>query len=254
MLKIGIMSDLHTEMGEGIPLVDADVVVYAGDIGYGTRAVFEIASVGSYRKILVPGNHEYYGGEINSERTAMKMAGARDGVDVLDCNSVVISGVRFLGCTMWTDFELYGSDEDVINYYVERGDYSMNDFRGQIRDSGSTHGYFSALRSRLIHKANLEWLVARLREKFYGPTVVVTHHTPSEKSVHYRYKTVGKEVNPCYTSNLEWVMKKYSPNMWVHGHTHVNFDYMIGSTRIVCNPRGYPYELHRNYEPLILRI
>jgi hypothetical protein len=69
--------------------------------------------------------------------------------------------------------------------------------------------------------------------------VVVGHHSPSKQSTHemYAHDTV---MNGGYSSDLdEFIMNHPEIKLWTHGHTHHPFDYMIGETRIMCNPRGY---------------
>jgi hypothetical protein len=71
------------------------------------------------------------------------------------------------------------------------------------------------------------------------PVVVVGHHAPSRASTHPRYRTEFV-VNGAYSSNLdEFILDRRQIRLWTHGHTHEDFDYMIGTTRVVCNPRGY---------------
>jgi Icc-related predicted phosphoesterase len=87
-----------------------------------------------------------------------------------------------------------------------------------------------------------------LSQKFDGPTVVVTHHAPSPRSIAPKF--ADSELNPAFTSNLEPLIEHYQPALWVHGHMHNSSDYKIGQTRVVCNPRGYfPDELNPLFNP-----
>ena len=70
--------------------------------------------------------------------------------------------------------------------------------------------------------------------------VVVTHHAPSRASVAPRF--AGQRLNPAFVSGLESLIEAGRPSLWVHGHTHTSFDYRLGKTRVICNPRGYPGE------------
>jgi Icc-related predicted phosphoesterase len=110
---------------------------------------------------------------------------------------------------------------------------SMNDYqivsRGtRVLTPDDTVAWF------LESKAFIE---AELRRPFDGPTVVVTHHLPSSKSIAPQYK--GDPLNPCFASDLDSIFETYQPEAWIHGHTHSSFDYTSGKTRVVCNPRGY---------------
>jgi hypothetical protein len=82
-----------------------------------------------------------------------------------------------------------------------------------------------------------DWLTRKLSEHFDGPTVVVTHHGPSTRSIHPRF--AGSPLNNGFVSNVESLMDAQRVALWVHGHTHDSFDYAVRGTRVVCNPRGY---------------
>jgi hypothetical protein len=81
------------------------------------------------------------------------------------------------------------------------------------------------------------WLEARLAEPYAGPTVVITHHAPSPKSIHPRF--AGSSLNACFASDAERLLDGSRARLWIHGHMHDSFDYCVNRTRVVCNPRGY---------------
>ena len=87
------------------------------------------------------------------------------------------------------------------------------------------------------HAQQIRWLKDQLQEPFPGKTVVVTHHLPSARSVADRYKT--DLLSACFASELDHLFGPMA--LWVHGHTHDCFDYDVGGTRVVCNPRGYTH-------------
>lgn len=93
-----------------------------------------------------------------------------------------------------------------------------------------------------------------LRRPFDGATVLVTHHLPSYRSVAPNFG--GHPLNPCYASNLDGLIERYKPALWIHGHTHMSCDYQLGATRVVCNPRGYVnHNLNVDFKAgLVLRI
>ena len=111
-------------------------------------------------------------------------------------------------------------------------DYEMNHDTGGVM-------HFNLSFAQALFEKNNAWLQSVLARPFDGKTVVVTHHAPSLKSIHSDYKS--NEWNPCFVSDLEKLMD--GVGFWVHGHTHSSFDYQIGKTRVVCNPRGYPNDL-----------
>jgi predicted phosphodiesterase len=245
-VKIRVLSDLHLEFQHWAPpKVDADVVVLAGDIHVGNRGVeWACRHFALSRVVYVPGNHEFYGEHMQNLRRDLLREGGDSGVDVLDGHDLVIGGVRFLGATLWTDFALHGTDVGSIDRAMADADYGMNDFR-LIRYG--ERGSFLPKDARAIHLAQVRWLRIKLAEEFLGPTIVVTHHLPHRDSIHPRYK--GSELNPSFASDLSDLMGP-SVSLWIHGHTHESFDYVVNGTRVVCNPRGYaPMELNPVFDP-----
>jgi len=230
-MRIHVLSDLHIEIGSYLPHeVECDVVVLAGDIGNHTSGIEWARRVWPDQQIIyVPGNHEYYGLERTSTLQAMREAASKLRVHLLDNDEVVIGGVRFLGSTIWTDFNLFG--EPTKQQAMSVGKRCLNDFR-LIKEQGRV---FSPERSIEIHEASLAWLSAKLKEDFVGETVVVTHHLPSMQSVSDRFKM--SILSACFASNLDDMFGRSA--LWIHGHTHDSLDYVQNSTRVLCNPRGY---------------
>ena len=233
-MKLHILSDLHTEFSDfDPPETDADVVVLAGDIGVGTGGIeWAARQVQVTPVVYVPGNHEYYGQDIGN--TDQLFAAATADIHVLSNNVLELDGIRFLGSTLWTDFQLYGQGEAW---------FSRNSAKRLIEDFTSISNgarLFTPEDSVEIHEASKAWLVGELQTEFDGPTVVVTHHLPASPSIAAQYK--NDPLNPAFASRLEGIIEKYQPELWIHGHTHVPCDYEIFGTRVVCNPRGYPSE------------
>ena len=233
-MKLHILSDLHTEFHEfSPPETDADVVVLAGDIGVGLDGIAWAArEFPELPVVYVPGNHEFYGYDIGF--VDRLKAAEHPNVHVLDNNTLDIDGVRFLGCTLWTDFKLNGEGE--AWFARQRAKRLIEDF-ASICNGGRR---FTPEYSVELHEASKAWLVGELERKFEGPTVVVTHHLPALLSVAKRY--ANDPLNPAFASRLEDVIERYGPELWIHGHTHVPCDYELFDTRVVCNPRGYPGE------------
>jgi 3',5'-cyclic AMP phosphodiesterase CpdA len=241
-MRIHVMSDLHLEFHDfSPPPLDCDVVVLAGDIAEGHRGVTWARS--HFRKpvILVAGNHEFY----NRDRRAMShifgalsSAADKEGSNIHFCERrrVDMSGVRFLGCTLWTDFSVQGQTHLAL-LEARRG---LWDFNGGIWVTTGYEGEreeFTPELSVAIHRRSVSWLDEELAKPFDGTTVVVTHHAPSLRSSHPVF--AGAPLNGCFASSLEWLIEKHQPALWVHGHMHNFSDYRIGNTRVVCNPRGY---------------
>lgn len=238
-MRIQVLSDLHLEFMQDVPRalteflvpeVVGDVLVLAGDIGLGTQGMDAFAST-KVPVIYVAGNHEYYHANLNLVNRQLRERAEGLGFHYLDKAPVEINGVRFLGCTLWTDFHLYLG--------LKRS--SMRAAQKQVRDFScitTSHGLFSPEQSVGLHRTSVAWLEQELRRPFSGPTVVVTHHAPSARSVAYRFQR--NELNPAFVSDLDRFAGQAA--IWVHGHTHDSFDYDWRGTRVVCNPRGYPIQ------------
>jgi len=227
-MKLQVMSDIHLEHAPFYPeQSDADIVVLAGDIATGSDGVLWARDTFQCSVIYVCGNHEYHDPclSISEHMAAMKEAAKGSNVMLLDNDIFEIGGVRFLGTTMWTDL----SDFETILYC---------DHDNIVVEHGSENDpiHFSVEKHQMLFDQNREWLRAQLAEPFTGKTVVVTHHAPSLMSLHPQHE--GNPWNPCFMTDLEELMS--GVGFWIHGHTHNSFNYQIGGTRVVCNPRGYP--------------
>ena len=233
-MKIHIISDLHLEFAKFHPHSasnEADVIVLPGDIGKGIQGVNWAREQWPDKEIIyVCGNHEFYGLEINGTHAQIKQAGIDKNVHVLDNDEIIIDGVRFLGCPIWTDFKLFG--DALQKECMLQGEKGLNDFR--LIAMGERK--FRVQDSIDLHNESVKWLEMKLkRESFDGATVVVTHHLPSTNSVVARYKL--DLLSACFASNLDHLLG--FSELWIHGHTHDSLDYVQEGTRVVCNPRGY---------------
>jgi predicted phosphodiesterase len=247
-MKVRVLSDLHLEFQDWVPpKSDADVIVLAGDIHLGVSGVeWARRTFPSSPIVYVPGNHEFYGEHMQDLMEELFSMGRRLGVDVLDGHSVVIDGVRFLGATLWTDFGLQGDDPRSIERAMAHAQYGMYDF--QVIRCGDNRKFRPA-DARAIHLTQVRWLRSQLADQSVGTTVVVTHHLPHRQSIHPKYKE--SDLNPGFASDLSDLMGP-PVSLWIHGHTHESFDYVMNGTRIVCNPRGYsPMELNPEFDPLL---
>ena len=175
------MSDRHPPFV--VPQAEADLVILAGDIHNGTAAVDWAEKAFAGKPVLyVPGNHEYYDGEYHEVAESLRQRTATSNVRLLDNDELVIGGVRFLGSTLWTDFELFG--EMTLVPAIEESLKYVVDFRA-IRYGGE--GLFTPEQSVVLHRKAREWLAAKLAEPYAGSTVVITHHAPHPLSVHPKW-------------------------------------------------------------------
>jgi len=242
-VRIHILSDLHVEFGEFVPPpVDADVVVLAGDTHVGMRGLSWAQNVFTDHPVLyVLGNHEFYGQA--TPRLVQKLKSAAEGtnVHVLENDPVDLGGCTFLGATLWSDFELCG-DRDGAAYEAQQ---AMTDYR-RIRVSPN----FRRLRpsdTAALHFQTRAWL-REATHNTCGKIVVVTHHAPSARSLPEIFR--DDVLSSAYASAMDRDIEELGVGLWIHGHLHTSSDYRIGSTRVICNPRGYyPDELNPGFNP-----
>lgn len=232
-MKIHVLSDLHTDVADfAIPESDADVVVLAGDIGIGVHAVDWSAQATDKPVVFVPGNHEYYREKrLDFPDRLRATAGNYSNVHLLMNSMTVIGGVRFLGTTLWTDMQLHGDRRSAIN----AAEWRLTDYK-LIR---TTPGYrkLRATDTCRWHDEAVLWLWEQFRQPFDGPTVVVTHHAPSARSLPEGFRL--DILSAAYASHLDDLVAASGATLWIHGHIHTHADYRIDHTRVVCNPRGY---------------
>ena len=234
-MKLNILSDLHLGFGAmELPVNDADVVVLAGDI---SRPRESIAWALKFEKpvLYVPGNHEFYGGSIDGAIEELQRLSRGTQIHVLDNRAVVMDGVRFLGTTLWTDFELFDDPPQRVAAKAEARRL-MRDF-SRIRARESSADIFTPEDSVELFRCHSAWLESRLAEVHAGPTVVITHHAPSRHSIHPRF--ADSLLNACFVSDAAHLLDADRVTLWIHGHTHDSFDHRVNGTRVVCNPRGY---------------
>ena len=232
-MRLRILSDLHLEIWPiELPPADADVVILAGDIDNGAEGINWASRNFDAPILYVPGNHEPYDGEFEGTREALRCAARRNGIGLLDCGERVIGNVRFLGCTLWTDYSL---EPQATRANCIEAARKINPDYHVIHNGERTFAPEDAIARHREHRA---WLAQALERPFEGTTVVVTHFAPHPGSIAPAY--ANDPSNPGFVVNLESMMGR-AP-LWIHGHTHTFFDYNASGTRIVCNPRGYPGE------------
>lgn len=251
-MRIHLLSDLHLEnamMPRSYTPPDCDLVILAGDISPGLPGVvwakhmFKDVPV-----IYVPGNHEYYLKRPMDEQLAkMRAEAAGSNIHILDNETMEFGGVRFIGTTLWADFDLYG--QNFLHQIIAQK--AMSDYYFAYTAPGILLTADDTLK---LHQIARQFLTEELFKPFDGKTVVVTHHGPCEKSVHPRWHM--HPVTPAFVSRLENLMFDFKPELWVHGHVHDGFDYVVDQTRVVANPRGYvPKENNGTFnDQLVLTI
>jgi hypothetical protein len=178
-MKLCILSDLHLEFVPFVPpMVDSNVVILAGDIQSGDKGViWAMANFPHSEVIYVPGNHEYYGQSLPDHTRKLINIAKGSNVHVLDNEAFISGEVVFLGCTLWTDFELFGNPR-VAGYYATQ---NLTDYR-RIRVSPS-YRRLRSIDTAGIHKASCHWLALQFKQYPGKKLVVVSHHAPSPRSL-----------------------------------------------------------------------
>jgi Icc-related predicted phosphoesterase len=240
-MRLQIFSDIHIDVVDGFePRLEpgVDVVVVAGDVCEGfDRGMRWLRTHlgGEVAIVLVAGNHEYFRRVRSAERIAGAAAACEHRIAYLDDAELVLGGVRFIGSTLWADYELYGADRR--DEMMEIARRRMMDHRRILE---APDRYLTPEDSLTLHQTSRAWLTRCLATPHDGPTVVVTHHGPHPSSLANRYRE--DLLSAAFISDLSAFIERHAPALWVHGHTHVGLDYQVGPTRIVCNPRGYGSE------------
>lgn len=241
-MRLRILSDLHVEVaGFEPPRADADLVVLAGDIHNGERApLWARAAFPGQEIVLVAGNHEFYDGEYFGTLGRMRAAAQAARVRLLENEAILIGGVRLLGCTLWTDYRLFEAGGRLpalpAKAAMDANRRLLADYKAIRVADGQGERLFSPEDSARLHEGSREWLRSELGRAHHGPTVVVTHHLPSWRSVHPAFASWVS--NAGFASELDDLLVR--ADLWIHGHTHTTQRYRVGDTRVVCNPRGYP--------------
>jgi predicted phosphohydrolase len=196
---------------------------------------------------VVLGNHDYFGSSITGTEREARAVCEELGMHLIanDCLNVS-NDLRIAGGTLWTDFVLYDKGDGIAQAEaMVHAKHAMEDFSTAIdRDefSGSMTKNLSPADSVALHRETVRFLRNALSTSFVGATVVVTHHAPHPESVVGEFS--GDPLSAAFCSDLSPVIEEFSPELWIHGHTHASLDYVVdgngggGSTRIVCNPRA----------------
>jgi len=281
-MKIKLVSDLHLEFSDINIENDQnyDVLILGGDICIAQdlhdhiAADFNPYSAGAFadlsRKqqrvktfrdffkrcsfqfphvIYIMGNHEFYHGKFYAAIDYMREECAKyPNVYMLEQDMKIIDDIVFVGGTLWTDM----NRRDALTMHAMKD--MMNDFR-IVRNEKREFAKMSALDVAIRHDKTLAYIKLIVQEHKDKKCVVVGHHAPSFKSVHEQYASQTL-MNGGYASDLsEFILDHPQIVLWTHGHMHQPFDYVIGETRIVCNPRGYEsdgYSENSGWNPNIL--
>ena len=207
---------------------------------------FERCAANFPHVIYIMGNHEYYHSDFATALTDVRRKLAHlSNLYIMERDVKVIGDVTFIGGTLWTDM----NNSDLLTLYHMRT--MMNDFRVITNSTTPVHfktsegefrtrvGKFSPEDAVSEHVKMKQYIQSVVQGNHDTKYVVVGHHSPSRLSTHEMYKN-DTVMNGGYSSDMDDFIQDHPQiRLWTHGHTHHEFDYMIGKTRVMCNPRGY---------------
>lgn len=265
-MKIQLLSDLHLEAHPHFvpePAPGADVLVLAGDIGsyqeggqlgdedFGLARFSPLPQWGAWPTpvLFVPGNHEYDAQDFDEAHQRLRRTCDKLGIAWLERETLVLKQVRFVGTTLWSDFDALADHEqtDSLTRRLQLRDKAFRAANFYLRKTGGTRSGepFLAEPMRAQALACQEWLQAALSTPFAGTTVAVTHFAPSLRSADPRYGLVPGTAGFC--NALDHLLPH--AQLWLHGHLHAPSDYTVSGTnpatqeawqcRVVANPLGY---------------
>ena len=185
--------------------------------------------------LFVPGNHEYDLLEFSAAHQALKDACSALGITWLERETLVLQGIRFIGTTLWTDFEAFATGNTVKD--IKSRDKAFKAANFWLQQAAGTHEgeLFLAPQMRDLALQCQTWLRAALEQPFDGKTVVITHFAPSLQSADKRYGLQPGTAGFC--NALDELLPH--ADLWMHGHLHCPHDYQAGRCRVVANPLGY---------------
>ena len=241
-MRLLILSDLHLEFAPiTLNRTDADVVILAGDTRPGIKGLsWARDAFPNSEVVYILGNHEYYGQAIPRHSVKLKELAQGSHIHVLENDALILGDVIFLGCTLWTDFELFGNPR-IAGYFATQ---DMNDYR-RIHVSPS-YRKLRSLDTAGLHHSSRHWLAKQFDQHQGSKIVVVTHHAPSARSLPESYE--DDILYAASASHMDDIVETSRAVLWVHGHRHVSYDYFIGSTHIICNPRGYSNQPNPDFQ------
>lgn len=242
-MRLQVLSDLHLEFDSYEPKqTSADVVILAGDISVGREGLnWAKSSFDGKPVVYVLGNHEFYLYSIPELTKTLKREAKDSQVHVLENNSIQVDGFTILGCTLWTDFQLWPRPVEAMQV-ANRG---MKDF--SLIGMENLKRRFRSLDSARFHDQSMRWLERRLTKCDRAKTIIVTHHAPCLRSIS-PHQASGV-LSAAFTSRLDEFIAASGVPLWIHGHTHYNCDYQIGVTRVYSNQRGYPAQKLPGFQP-----
>lgn len=289
MIKFQLLSDVHGRWNQSATHPEAQMITAVGDLSDGTEAVPWLGEMGR-PVIYVPGNHEYYGGDIGTRLNELRAKAQSTLVSVVDRQTVTAGDVRFLCTTLWTDHQNLDIDlvlhtSKVLNDYkrIGVGAWLANQenaktyarILAEFEQRGSRYkGIFSEkpehmnpLIALALHRQALIYLTDELAKPWHGKTIVLTHHAPSLISLMFAgyftmqnprgfAKLLSQKSRPykigAYANSLEYLFSRNKIELWLHGHLHESLRYTLDGVGVVTNPTGHANEKNTRHDPSLV--
>lgn len=244
-MKAAILSDLHREFWEvNIPYYSSDIVIISGDIACPIQKSmdFLVSYANKLQKpvIAVLGNHDFYKSNIDEALLYAKSRALESRyLHFLENSSCVIENIKFIGCTLWTDFS-----------YNTGGNISLqedNAYFAQTRicdfayiKHGKANKIFSAMKCINLYQESIRYIESEIQRTTEEKIVIVTHFGIDKLCSQPIHR--GDQLQSYFISNIEGILSRYKIDVWIYGHTHYSNDFKVGKTRVIGNHIGYPTE------------
>ena len=250
-MKLQLLSDLHIEVHPHLqvaPAAGADLLVLAGDIGSyqeGSSLVEPVFGLARFSPrhgwptpvVYVPGNHEYDNADF--EDVHQRLRATCEALDIrwLERETLVIDGVRFVGTTLWADFDALVEPGDGLAEALKKRGKAMRAANFYLQKAATQReGKIFLAETLREHSLTCQaWLREALAQPFEGTTVAITHFAPTLASADPRYGLSPGTAGFC--NSLDDLLPQ--ADLWLHGHLHCQFDYVKDGCRVVANPLGY---------------
>lgn len=232
-MKILVLADLHLDeisdkavlrrLGEEIALAgqEADTLIVAGDLTEQAahrwpKAITWLgAHYPSEKTVIIPGNHDYYGGNLDTLDADLDRTCREAGCAFGPCRRIELGDTRILMTTLWTDLRLFEAEGEAAVEDLLWSARMMPDYGYGAILIGDPERELQPEDTVAVHERQKSWLISELAKPWPGKTVVITHHAPSAA-----VSGAMSPLSPCFTSDLDDLIDRYRPDAWIFGHTH----------------------------------
>lgn len=255
-MKILVLADLHLDevadkavlrrLGEEIALAgqEADAMIIAGDLTeqaaqrWSNSIKWLGAHYPSEQTVILPGNHDYYGGHLDTLDADLDRICREAGCGFGQCRRMDLGDTRILMTTLWTDMRLFEAEGEAAVADSLWNARMMPDYGYDAITTGAPERELEPEDTIAVHERQKSWLISELAKPWPGKTVVITHHAPSASVA-----GAMSPLSPCFASELDDLIARYRSDAWIFGHTHRHAEMrMPGGTLLRNVSVGYENE------------